>query len=98
VQRTLLLALLVFMIPQTLIRAYRYAVRLSSVHALLLLAVTLLALPIYATAVYLKTTADFFRLEPLEWSDWALVIAVLIPTMIALTVLDWIVIQRAKLR
>jgi cation-transporting ATPase E len=93
-QRTLLLALLVFLVPQTLIRAFRYAVRLNSLHTLLLLGVTLLALPLYITAVYLKPTADFFRLEPLKWADWTLVIAVLIPTMIGLTLLDWTVIRK----
>jgi cation-transporting ATPase E len=97
-QRTLLLALLIFLVPQTLIRGYRYVVCLSSWDTFLLLGVTVLALPLYATAVYLKASADFFRLEPLGGTDWILVVTVLVPAMIVLTALDWVLIQRVKPR
>lgn len=97
-QRTLLLALLIFLVPQTLVRAYRYTVRLSSLHTLVLLGVTFLALPIYLVAVYSKITADFFRLEPLESTDWLLMLAVLIPAMIILSLLDWMMMRRTLRR
>jgi cation-transporting ATPase E len=88
--RTLLLSTLILLGVGTLLRALTDGESQPLVGDTKFRWLAVLALPVYAVALYLPLANDFFQLVPLGLAEWALVLAVAGPAYLLCLASDWL--------